>query len=129
MRTYRIPRDIEAAREQADERLGDAKSAFVSKDKKKNIYIEAKINEYWLQADVERNEQMIEFYEDLYQLLNDENSRIYNVYTEILNAVNAIFEKNGEILIEGDEQADHKGNKTYYWNIVSVPDISEIIVE
>jgi len=124
---HRIPRDIEAAREQANERLGDAKSAFVSKDKKKNIYIEAKINEYWLQADVERTEQMIEFYEDLHELLNNENTRIYNVYTEILNALNAIFEKNGEILIEGDEQSDHKGNKTYYWNLVSVPDISKVI--
>ncbi len=124
---HRIPRDVEAAKEQANERLGDAKSAFVSKDKKKNIYIEAKINEYWLQADVERTEQMIEFYEDLHELLNNENTRIYNVYTEILNALNTIFEKNGEILIQGDEQADHKGNKTYYWNLVSVPDISKVI--
>jgi hypothetical protein len=124
---HRIPRDIEAAREQANERLGDAKSAFISRDKKKNIYIEAKINEYWLQADIERTEQLIEFYEDLYELLNSENNRIYNVYTEILNALNAIFAKNGEILIQGDEQADHKGNKTYYWNLVSVPDISKVI--
>ncbi|HWO54086.1 MAG TPA: tubulin-like doman-containing protein [Paenibacillus cookii] len=123
----RIPRDIEAAREQANERLGDAKSAFVSKEKKKNVYIEAKINEYWLMADVERTEQMIEFYEDLYELLNQENNRIYNVYTEILNALNAIFAKNGDILLNGEEQLDHKGNKTYYWNIVSVPDISKVI--
>ncbi|GAB6992216.1 tubulin-like doman-containing protein [Paenibacillus pini] len=124
---HRIPRDIEAASEQATDRLGDAKSAFVSKDKKKNVYIEAKINEFWLMADVERTEQMIEFYEDLYELLNNENNRIYNVYTEILNALNSIFSKNGDILINGEEQADHKGNKTYYWNIVSVPDISKVI--
>lgn len=124
---HHIPRDIEAAQEQASERLGDAKSAFISKDKKKNIYIEAKIQEYWLHADVERTEQMIEFYEDLYQLLNHENNRIYSVFTEILNALNSIFEKNGDILINGEEQADHKGNRTYYWNIVSVPDISKVI--
>lgn len=124
---HHIPRDIEAAQEQANERLGDAKSAFISKDKKKNMYIEAKIQEYWLHADVERTEQMIEFYEDLYQLLNQENNRIYSVFTEILNALNSIFEKNGDILINGDEQADHKGNRTYYWNIVSVPDISKVI--
>lgn len=123
----RIPRDIDAARDQSLEKLGDAKSAFVSKDKKKNIYIEAKIGEYWLRADVERTEQMIEFYEDLYELLNSENSRIYNVYTEILNALSSIFAKNGDILTNGDEQSDHKGNKTYYWNIVSVPDISKTI--
>ena len=123
----RLPRDIEAAQDQANERLGDAKSAFISKDKKKNMYIEAKIQEYWLHADVERTEQMIEFYEDLYQLLNQENNRIYGVFTEILNALNSIFEKNGDILINGEEQADHKGNRTYYWNIVSVPDISKVI--
>lgn len=126
---HRIPRDIEAAEELAYQRLTDAKSAFVSKDKKKNAYIFAKIDEYWLRADVERTEQMIEFYEDLYELLNRENNRIYNVFTEILNALNAIFERNGEILINGDEQVDHKGNKTYYWNIVSVPDISKVITK
>ncbi|WP_028547014.1 tubulin-like doman-containing protein [Paenibacillus taiwanensis] len=124
---HRIPREIEAAQDQANERLGDAKSAFISKDKKKNMYVEAKINEYWLHADIERTEQMIEFYEDLYELLNGENNRIYNVFTEILNALNGIFEKNGDILINGDEQTDHKGNHTYYWNLVSVPDISKVI--
>ncbi|RXZ80493.1 hypothetical protein EBB07_18240 [Paenibacillaceae bacterium] len=123
----RLPRDIESAREQAEERMGDAKSAFVSKDKKKNNYIEAKINEYWLHADLERTEQMIEFYEDLHQLLNNENNRIYNVFTEILNVLSSIFSKNGDILLSNEEQLDHKGNKTYYWNLVSVPDISEMI--
>ncbi|MDQ0087821.1 hypothetical protein J2T12_001227 [Paenibacillus anaericanus] len=122
-----IPRDIEAAQDQAAEKLGDAKSAFVSKDKKKNFYIEAKINEYWLHADVERTEQLIEFYEDLYALLNAENNRIYSVFTEILNALSSIFAKNGDILTAGEEQSDHKGNKTYYWNLVSVPDISKVV--
>ncbi|GBF76666.1 hypothetical protein PA598K_05149 [Paenibacillus sp. 598K] len=125
----RIPREIEEAQDVADERMGDAKSAFVSKDKKKNNYIEAKIHEYWLRADIERNEQMIEFYEDLYQLLNQENSRIYNVFTETLNVLNGIFSKNSELLTSGEEQVDHKGNKTYYWNLVSVPDISEMITK
>ncbi|WP_340387885.1 tubulin-like doman-containing protein [Paenibacillus sp. FSL H8-0280] len=124
---FRIPRDIEAAQEQSEEKLGDAKSAFVSKEKKKNAYIEAKIHEYWLHADVERNDQMIEFYEDLYELLNQENSRIYNVFTETLNALSSIFAKNGDLLTRGEEQADHKGNKTYYWNVVSVPDIVSVV--
>ncbi|MCR8845024.1 tubulin-like doman-containing protein [Paenibacillus sp. SC116] len=124
---HRIPRDIESAQDQAHDRLGDAKSAFISKDKKKNVFVEAKINEYWLHADLERTEQMIEFYEDLYELLNKENNRIYSVFTEILNALNSIFEKNGDILINGDEQSDYKGNRSYYWNIVSVPDVSKVI--
>ncbi|MGF9906675.1 tubulin-like doman-containing protein [Brevibacillus porteri] len=122
-----FPREIEGARENANEKLGDARSAFISKEKKKNSYIEAKINEYQLLADQEKLEQMIEFYEELHRLLNAENNRIYSVFTEILNALNQIFEQNGDILINGGEESDRTGNKTYYWNIVSVPDISKVV--
>ncbi|MEK3746396.1 tubulin-like doman-containing protein [Brevibacillus sp. FSL K6-0770] len=121
------PREIEGAHENANEKLGDARSAFISKEKKKNSYIEAKINEYQLLADQEKLEQMIEFYEELHRLLNAENNRIYNVFTEILNALNLIFEQNGDILINGGEESDRTGNKTYYWNIVSVPDIAKVV--
>lgn len=124
---YRIPQDAETAKESANQRLGDARSAFISRDKKKDAYIEAKIQEYLLYADRERMEQMIEFYEDLYNLLNEQNTRIYLIFTEILNALNRIFEKNGDILTRGDVQVDHKGNKTYFWNIVNVPDIEKLI--
>ncbi|TNJ56107.1 hypothetical protein FE784_39100 [Paenibacillus hemerocallicola] len=124
---YRIPQDAEAARNTANQKLGDARSAFISRDKKKDAYIEAKIQEYLLYADRERMEQMIEYYEDLYNLLNDQNTRIYQIFTEILNALNRIFEKNGDILANGDEQVDHKGNKTYFWNVVNVPDIEKLI--
>ncbi|WP_289137975.1 tubulin-like doman-containing protein [uncultured Brevibacillus sp.] len=122
-----FPREIEGAREVAGEKLGDARSAFISKEKKKNLYIEAKINEYQLLADQEKLEQMIEFYEELHRLLNAENNRIYNVFTEILNTLNQIFEKNGDILMGGGEESDRTGNKTYYWNIVSVPDITKVV--
>ncbi|MGG1659068.1 tubulin-like doman-containing protein [Brevibacillus sp. NRS-1366] len=122
-----FPREIEGARENANEKLGDARSAFISKEKKKNLFIEAKINEYQLLADQEKLEQMIEFYEELHRLLNAENNRIYNVFTEILNTLNQIFEQNGDILINGGEESDRTGNKTYYWNIVGVPDIAKVI--
>lgn len=122
-----FPREIEGARETAIEKLGDARSAFISKEKKKNSYIEAKINEFQLLADQEKLEQMIEFYEELHRLLNEENNRIYSVFTEILNALNQIFDKNGDILINAEEEMDRTGNKTYYWNIVSVPDVSKVI--
>lgn len=123
----RIPRDIDTVREQASMKMADARSAFISKDKKKDAYIEAKIEEYLMLADMERMEQMIDFYEDLHKLINDHNSRIYQVFTELLNALNQIFEKNGDILINGEEEIDHKGNKTYYWNVVSVPDMVKVI--
>ncbi|HHX59209.1 MAG TPA: hypothetical protein GX707_00480 [Epulopiscium sp.] len=118
----RMPQDIQDAAERANEKLADARSAFISKDKKKNVYISAKIMEYGLRADLIRTEYMIEFYEDLYQLLNQENSRMYNVFTEVLNALNDIFEKNGNILTQGEE-VNYQGKKTYYWNVVSIPDI------
>ncbi|MCS7463962.1 tubulin-like doman-containing protein [Paenibacillus doosanensis] len=124
---YRIPRDIESAEENSEQKLTEARSAFISKDKKKDAYIEAKIHEYLLQADRERMEQMVEFYEDLYDLINQENSRIYQVFTELLNELNKIFEKNGDILTNGEEEVDHKGNRTYYWNVVSVPDMAKLI--
>lgn len=124
---YRIPQDAESARNVANDRLGDARSAFISRDRKKDAYIEAKIQEYLLYADRERMEQMIDYYEDLYNLLNDRNTRIYSVFAEVLNALNRIFEKNGDILANGDVQVDHKGNKTYYWNVVNVPDIEKLI--
>ncbi len=89
----RLPRDLEAAQESALQKLGEAKCAFISKDRKKDAYIEAKIQEYLLHADRERMEQMIEFYEDLYTLINQDNSRIYQVFTELLNELNRIFEK------------------------------------
>lgn len=124
---YRIPQDIEAATASADQKLGDARSAFISKDKKKDSYIDAKIQEYLLYSDRERMEQMVDFYEDLYRILNEKNSRVYGVFTELLNALNRIFEKNGHILVGGEEKIDQRGNKTYYWNVVNVPDIEKVI--
>ncbi|MDF2958439.1 MAG: hypothetical protein K0S39_174 [Paenibacillus sp.] len=124
---YRIPRDIESAEEQSLQKMTEARSAFISKDRKKDAYIEAKIQEYLLHADRERMEQMVEFYEDLYMLINDENSRIYQVFSELLTELNKIFEKNGRILASGAEEVDHKGNRTYYWNVVSVPDIAKLV--
>ncbi|MBC8081450.1 MAG: tubulin-like doman-containing protein, partial [Gorillibacterium sp.] len=124
---YRIPQDIAAATETAEQKLGDARDAFISKDKKKDLYIDAKIQEYYLYSDRDRMEQMVDFYEDLYRSFNEQNSRIYEVFTELLQALNVIFEKNGDILARGDEDTDHKGNRTYYWNIVNVPDVEKVI--
>ncbi|WP_040951454.1 tubulin-like doman-containing protein [Gorillibacterium massiliense] len=124
---HRMPDDIEAAKDNAEQKLGDARDAFISKEKRKNLYIDAKIQEYQLLSDRERFEQMIDFYEDLYRVINEQNSRIYEVFAELLNALNVIFEKNGAILARGDEDVDHRGNRTYYWNIVNVPDVERVI--
>ena len=54
-------------------------------------------------AEKARMEEMIEFYEELYNLLNNQNSKIYEVYKEILETLKGIFQKNADILINGEE--------------------------
>lgn len=109
--TYRKPMEISDASDQAAEKMADAKSALFSKDKKKNAFIAAKVEEYYLRADKECMEQMVDFYHDIHTMINDENSKMYAVVTEILNSLNTIFEKNGEILTRGQEKQDQQGIK------------------
>ncbi|OCA88077.1 hypothetical protein A8F94_09670 [Bacillus sp. FJAT-27225] len=125
-RLARLPRDIQGEQDYAYGRFEDARSAFISKEKKKNAYIEAKRNEYYARADKARIEEMITFYEDLYQLLNNENNRIYDVYREILETLKGIFQKNADILVNGQE-VKTANEVTYYWQLVSVPDVAREI--
>ena len=124
----RYPQDIESLEYDAGEKMAEAMKAIISKERKNNDYIKAKINEYYLRADEERIKHMIEFYQDVYNLFNNENNRIYNVFTEVLNALDHIFEENGSILISGGE-TQYNDNKTYHWNIVNIPDVLKTIDE
>ena len=125
-RLERLPKAITTEQEYAHNKLEDARSAFISKDRKKNAYIEAKLNEYDARAEKARIEEMIEFYEDLYQLLNNQNNKIYVVYKEILETLRGIFEKNADILVDGEE-IKHDQDVTYYSHLVSVPDVAREI--
>ncbi|PLS04314.1 tubulin-like doman-containing protein [Neobacillus cucumis] len=122
-RLERIPQAIQSEQEYAHNKLEEARSAFIAKDRKKNAYMEAKLNEYYARAEKARMEEMLEFYEDFYQLLNNQNNKIYEVYKEILETLKTIFEKNADILIEGEE-INQDQSYTYYWHLVSVPDTS-----
>ncbi|MEH7180265.1 tubulin-like doman-containing protein [Neobacillus vireti] len=122
----RIPRKIQGEREHSYSMHAEAKSAILSRERKKNAYIEAKLNEYYAKAEQSRMEEMIDFYEELRNLLTIENSRIYEVYKEILETLKDIFQKNGDILIKGEE-VKRSGGNTYYWNLVSVPDVKKEI--
>jgi hypothetical protein len=126
---YRKPQDIDEASYLAGEKLSDAKSALISRDKKKNAYIAAKIEEFYLRADKECLEQMVDFYQDVFNMINDIHNKMYGVITEILNALNLIFEKNGDILTRSEETKNQNGSTTYYWNVVSVPDMASKIAE
>jgi hypothetical protein len=124
----RYPEDIEKYRYSSEDKKSEAKKAIINKEKKKNDYIEEKINEYYARSDEERTKYIIEFYEDVFNLINEKNNKIYNVFTEILNALNKIFEENGNILINGQE-VEYRGDKTYNWNIVGIPDVLDTIDE
>ena len=123
----KLPQQIEYQIETSVEKMQEARSAFISKEKKKNEYIESKISEYFLRADTEKYTKMIAAYEDLRMLLIEKNNKIYAVFSEVLSTLNSIFKKDGEILIQSNESIDEKGNLTYHWNVVSVKDVSKHI--
>lgn len=125
-RLERLPKAISSEQEHAFNKLEDARSAFISKERKKNAYIDAKLNEFHARAEKARIEEMIEFYEDLYQLLNNQNNKIYQVYKEILETLKVIFEKNANILVEGEE-VKQENNVSYYWHLVSVKEVQDEI--
>ena len=122
-----LPKQIQYQVDNCIEKMQEAKSAFISKEKKKNEYISSKISEYILRADTEKYTKMIAAYEDLRLLLIEQNNKIYAVFKEILDTLKNIFEKDGEILINADESVDERGNVTYHWNVVSVKDIAKHI--
>ncbi|WP_040204242.1 tubulin-like doman-containing protein [Neobacillus jeddahensis] len=125
-RLERLPKAIQSDQDYAHQKLGEARSAFISKEKKKNAYIEAKLNEFAARAEKERLQEMIEFYEDLYQLMNNQYNKIYVIYKEILDALKGIFEQNANILVNGEE-VNQQNSATYYWQLVSVSDVAREI--
>ncbi|MEW9053008.1 MAG: tubulin-like doman-containing protein [Neobacillus sp.] len=125
-RLERLPRTIQSETDYAYNKLEDARSAFIAKDRRKNAYIEAKLNEFDARAEKARIEEMIEFYEDVFQLLNNQHAKIYEVYKEILETLKGIFQKNADILVNG-EDVKHDSEVTYYWHLVSVPDVAREI--
>jgi hypothetical protein len=122
-RLERLPKTIQSEHDDAASKLEEARRTFISKERKKNAYIESKLAEYDARAQKARTEEMIEFYEDLYQLFNKQNAKIYEVYKEILETLKAIFQKNAYILVNSEEVI-HDSGATYYWQLVSVPDIA-----
>ncbi|MEN6314207.1 MAG: tubulin-like doman-containing protein [Clostridiaceae bacterium] len=122
-----LPRYIKEQEDNSEALMKEARNAIISKEKKKNAYIEVKINEYTAKADEIKMGHMIEFYQELYNLMNEENNRIYSIFTEVLDTLNQIFNKNANILINAAEATDYKGNRTYYWNVVTVPDVIKMV--
>ena len=102
---------------ECDNRFEEARKAlFINHEKRKNAYIEAKIDLYKAQLRRDCFDELLDIYRDVKNALESENDKIYYVYVEILNEINKILEKNAQ----NTEPTDAK---TYYWNIINVPDV------
>jgi len=124
--------EISALELSATTRLEEAQKAiFLSKESKKNAYIEAKIKVY--QAHIARDcfAALIDIYKEIRVALEAENDKFYAVYVEILREVNTVLSNNAAILVESS--IDSPNQKDYHWDIVNiagiVPEIDRILKE
>ncbi|MBC2580431.1 tubulin-like doman-containing protein [Clostridium sp. DJ247] len=126
-RLTNISREIKFKKELSEDKFIEARKAILfTKEGKKNDYIEAKSEEYMLRSEEERIMRMMEFYSRVIQDLSELNSKIYRVYTEILNELNKVFKEDGDILAKGEEIEGALG-RTYSWTVVKVPDLTDYI--
>jgi len=126
---HSITEEIDALELSAEARLQDARKAiFLTKEQKKNAFIETKIKIY--QARLQRDcfTALIDVYKELHAALTNENDKIYTVYVEILNEVNKILTGNTKFLCQPIEI---ESQKSYYWDVIgvadAVPEIDEIL--
>lgn|GEM_PF-340124 len=124
-----MPELISELKDRAEDKFGEARKALLSRETKKNDYIKAKIEEYNARADEEKLSRMIDFYHRVIEIISHENNVIYHVYTEILNELNKIFKEDADILVKSHEENNLVGGKTYYWNVIEVPDVVKSIDE
>jgi len=112
--------EIDALELVAESKFAEAaKAIFLTRESKKNAYIEAKIRVYQARLTRDSYTALIDVYKDLNTTLADENDKIYDLYVEILQEINKIFTNNTKLLcqpIETDTQ------KSYYWDIIDVTD-------
>jgi len=104
------------------------KAIFLTKESKKNAYIEAKIKVYQARLTRDAYTTLIDVYKDLHVTLTDENDKIYSLYVEILQEINKIFTNNTKLLCQPMEI---DAQKSYYWDIIhvvdAVPEIDEAL--
>jgi len=128
---HSITEEIDGLTLTAEARHEDARKAiFLTKEQKKNAFIEAKIKIY--QARLQRDcfTALIDVYKDLHTALTQENDKIYIIYVEILNEVNKILTNNTQFLCQPIEL---ESQKSYHWDVIgvedTVPEIDELLRE
>lgn len=119
----RLSDGIRSLEMECDDRFEEAKkSMFMSHEKRKNAYIESKVNLYRARLRNDCFDELLDIYRDIRAALESENDRIYNTYVEILEEIGKILEKN-------TQNAESQDAKTYYWNIIKVSDVASEIDE
>ena len=130
----RLTEGIKGLEIECEDRFEEAKKAlFINHEKRKNAFIESKINLYRARLRQDCFEELLDIYRDVKKELETQNDRIYLTYVEILNEINKILEKNGGIMAQRSDSPEAKNYyKNYYWNIIEVadcaPEIDESVV-
>ena len=117
---HSVTQEIDALELTAEARLEDARKAmFLTKEQKKNAYIEAKIKVYQSRLQRDCFTALIDVYKELHIALSNENDKIYTVYVEILNEINKILTGNAQFLCRPIEL---ESQKAYHWDVIGVED-------
>ena len=115
----RLDEGIKSLTIECEDRFEEARKAlFMNREKRKNAYIESKINLYRARLRRDCFEELLGIYRDIKNELESENDRIYYTYVEILKEIDKILEKNSTSAKESNE------NKTYSSNILEVSELS-----
>ncbi|WP_226679067.1 tubulin-like doman-containing protein [Mesobacillus jeotgali] len=100
---------------------------FLDDKKEKENFVNASKKLYKNKARLEALYVIQGLYGELRSILREQAHNIYNVIVEVLEGLNRIFKENASILTEGNEETDSSGNKTYYWNIIEIPEMVKTI--
>jgi len=117
---HTIAQEIDGLELAAESRFLDAtKAIFLTKEQKKNAYIEAKIKVYQARLQKDCFAALIDVYKELHTALSAENDKIYTLYTEILKEINRTLTNNAKFLCQ---PVKIESQKSYYWDVINVTD-------
>jgi len=113
--------DIHAAELAAADRLAEAKRGiFITKNARKNAYIEAKVRLYQLRLQGDCYAAMVEAYKEIAKALEAENDKVYAPYAQILEELRKTVSQNETAL----DAPMLDGQKNYHWDVITVADIA-----
>ncbi|MCL2215893.1 MAG: hypothetical protein FWB91_02610 [Defluviitaleaceae bacterium] len=112
--------ELDALEIAAEARLEEARKAFIlSREAKKNAYIETKVRIYQTRLQRDCFTRLIDVYKDIRAALEAENDKVYAVYSEILTEINKILASNAGLILGGVQS---ESAKSYQWDVISTED-------